>query len=336
MRNDSFNALRERLKNLSVSSILFGMCMMLMFSCDSGDLDEMKDVDINDTTNEPIESDEYATYSYRRSIWLSSLGGLDSPQSIALYEDSMVALYYGATMKIFNLKTKSLEGSVKLPYEPYSHPHSNTICFGKDCYSKTDKYPLLYVSQWYVNSENGVLVFRIFNEEGKYDLQFLQLIRFDTSLTGNVGQGPIDWVVDTDHGELYSLAYSLAGEDSYMVTEDNATVITRCRLPNFTEGKEVILKNEDIKDRYELEVFQYSQDKAYHNGHIYALAGYYVAPESISLRDIDLTKRKIVSKIDLSEYGGEPEGLSISRDGDLVFTWVDSSDLYTFSEWFNK
>lgn len=308
-----------------LSNLLILYCCICVCACG-------KEVITYEDFSEKIEEDDnegYVARSLQRQVWLNDLKGLDSPQSIAICGSLMVAVYYSATLKIFNLKTGELKATMKLPYEPYSMPHSNTISFGRDYYRDTDEFPLFYVSQWYSNSENGALVYRIVGENEQYRIELEQLIRFDDSLIDTVGAGQIDWVVNTDTDELLALTYKLPGDESFLIVEDNATIVTRCRLPHFSEGKEVTLYNEDIIGVFELEAFQYSQDKVYHEGHIYALAGYYVSPESLCLRDIDLNAEKIITKYDLSEYGGEPEGLSI-LDGELICTWVSSTDLYTF------
>lgn len=196
-------------------------------------------------------------------------------------------------------------------------PHANVSCFGNDVLDGSP-FPPLYISQWDYNGERGVVVVKITECNGNYSCETIQTIIPDIKDKEKFGRGATDWLVDTDNSKLYSLAYYIAGSST--IVESNKECICMFDLPKIDEGGNIVLTDDDIIDSFELEMFNYSQDKCYHKGNIYVSSGAPNHPEWLKIRCIDLAKKEIVSIMDLSKWGSEPEGMDI-YDGDLLINY---------------
>lgn len=299
--------------------------------------------DIDSITFEKDKPYEFSGFYYGNDIILSSenskrhwfgiekLGwkyDIKYHQAMASYGNYLIILSDADLKKqtvrgsVYDIETGALIQDVPFPYMDYHKLHSNVCCFGQEII-EGGQMPLLYVSQWDYRSERGVFVYNIYrDEEGSFKADLKQVIIPNGTILDSlyIGKGGADWIVDTDKGYLYCISYYLAGPTT--VIEGNKEMITKFRLPQLSDGLEVILTQDDVVDHFELEVFNKSQDKTYYNNKLYVISGCGGLEEGRRnyLRVIDLDKKKVETKIDL--YGiveGEPEGLTIYNDT-LLFT----------------
>lgn len=196
-------------------------------------------------------------------------------------------------------------------------PHANVSCFGNEVLDGSP-FPPLYISQWDYNGERGVVVVKIVVRNGNYSCETVQTIIPDIKDKERFGRGSTDWIVDTDNCKLYSLAYYIPGSSA--IVENNKECICVFELPKIGDGKNIVLTDDDIVENYELEMFNYSQDKCYYNGNIFVSSGAPERPEWLKIRCIDLAKKEISSIMDLSKWGSEPEGMDI-YDGGLLMNY---------------
>ena len=86
-------------------------------------------------------------------------------------------------------------------------------------------------------------------------------------------------------------------------------------MPSISAGSNITLGLEDIIDNFEVENIPTRQDCCIHNGILYIENGYMNPHYKATLRAIDLSKKEVVSKIDISKIvDGEPECLEFDED----------------------
>lgn len=255
---------------------------------------------------------------------------------MAIYGDIAVFMIYnyntdgqtqdGAlTMHIYNLRTNSKLASLNVPYGNYTIPHCNTSVFGNEFGSENSIAPLLYVSQW--NGERNCLVYDITLSNHVYSVELKQVISTSGISQEIEGVGMRDWIVDTDHNCIYSMAYYI---NSDATEEGNKTMFLKFALPSLSDGNNVVLTQSDVLDNFELEFFKFFQDKCYNGNKIYIAAGMYDYQSITKIRVLDLTTKQIVTVIPLGEtYNDEPEGLDVYEDK-LLMTY-GTMTLYNIS-----
>jgi hypothetical protein len=75
-------------------------------------------------------------------------------------------------------------------------------------------------------------------------------------------------------------------------------------------------------------MFLVSQDKTYYKGRFFVASGSHVKPGSLYLRVLNVSDLSIVAKVDLSAFGGEPQGLSVNGEGRLMLSYYYLPNLY--------
>lgn len=250
-------------------------------------------------------------------------------QSLAVHGDKMFTVSANEQVTVTDLVTYKQLGTFSLPLGSHSALHANTCCFGKHFAREGDEFPLFYVSQWFGDEERGVLVYRITRPDGKYRCELVQAIIPDPSME-KIGKGSADWVVDTDSGYLYCFAYKLIGNTSTRM-DGNAMIVTQFDLPSPDDGPEVTLTDGDVVRSAELDMMLVTQDKCYRNGEIFIVSGSHTVAGSLRLRSLSLLTLTVTRDIDLSVYGGEPQGLDFGPDGKLLGSYYYVPCLYHYS-----
>lgn len=187
--------------------------------------------------------------------------------------------------------------------------HSNIGSLGTEFYNG-NTIPLIYLTDW--DGEKGVKVFNLSNTT--YTMSCVQSINPSSELLNSdiFGQGNTDFIVDREKGFLYSICYK---EDTWREIESNKTCICKFAIPRLSEGRNITLGLEDIIDHFEVENIPTRQDCCIHNGILYIENGYMNPHYKATLRAIDLSKKEVVSKIDISKIvDGEPECLEFDED----------------------
>lgn len=187
--------------------------------------------------------------------------------------------------------------------------HSNIGSLGTEFYNG-NTIPLIYLTDW--DGAKGVKVFNL-NDEN-YTMSHLQsIVPSSELLQSNIfGLGNTDFIVDKENGFLYSICYK---ENTWMEIETNKTCICKFALPRLSEGNNITLGLDDIIDHFEVENIPTRQDCCIYNGILYIENGYVTPYYKATLRAIDLSKKEVVSKIDISKIvDGEPECLEFDED----------------------
>lgn len=244
-------------------------------------------------------------------------------QSMAVYGKYMITSVYsgtgtaeqGATCtgQIIDLETGE-KVNISFPIGLYNRPHCNTMVFGNEFATGNTILPLLYISMWDYSNERGCLVYNINKNGDEWTVNLVQAIIPNIQSIGTdiIGNGSTDWVVDTDNNFIYAMAYYIAGSST--IVQGNKQMIVKFALPKLSDGQEITLTGSDVLDHYETECFNYGQDKTYHCGKVYIIAGGGSSYREMNrLRVLDLLQRQIVTRINLN-ISSEPEGLTIYND----------------------
>lgn len=236
---------------------------------------------------------------------------------------------------MWDLKTGSKIGNFNLGHEfegvKYYKPHANVVCFGAEKTEKSD-YPLLYVGQTYGflygqidYKASGIIVYELLNESGVYSSNIVQIIRPDVNddiLMQAMGPFIHNYVVDTDHNMLYSFNYE--GKSYWDATMD--ILVVSFKLPKLSDGKEVVLTNEKIVDKFTIPMAYCIQSIFYYEGLIYFMNGSHTNHKWI--RSLNLESKKIESKIVFTEIGGEPQFCGYWKGKFLMYFAGDWAPLF--------
>ncbi|MBP3774585.1 MAG: hypothetical protein ILA34_04465 [Bacteroidaceae bacterium] len=261
---------------------------------------------------------------------LQKLPGMVKTQGMAIHGNYLLAVTQFGKASIYDIRENKLINVMYVPWQETDSkaPHANAACFGREYAPGNKDLPLLYVSTWYWNTGRTCQIYDVRRQaDGKFTMDLVQTI-YPNNLDKDIfGSGCSDWVVDTDKGYIYALTYKLEGSST--LTDGNAQMITKFRLPKLKDGKHIHLKNDQILDHYQLEMFNYSQGKTYYKGHIYINSGNVHCPYWMWLRAIDLKQRAMVNKSSLATViPGEPEGLDVLNGKLVLFTYSKSGELY--------
>ncbi len=86
-----------------------------------------------------------------------------------------------------------------------------------------------------------------------YSVELVQKIRPGNISGEIIGYGSIDYVVDIDSNELYSLAYYKSNGSTISGTNGNKEMICKFPLPSISDGEEILLNEKDLLDCYSFE-----------------------------------------------------------------------------------
>ena len=295
--------------------VLIFYALILLAGCSS---DARVNSDSEDLATGAIQ-DNYEVLIANKSI--ISFPGLGDKQSMAFYGNKAVFVN-GNYCEIYDLVSFKRESQLSLPSEYYDPPHANTLCMGRDKFSVNSYFPALYVSSW----DNGRHAFVYdFSCSGRYfEASLVQVIDPGYVSKEIIGEGYLDWVVDSDGGYLYAVAYHL--KNTSTTIEGNYTHITRFVLPSL-EQKVVTLRDSDVIDSFVIPVMTIFQDKCFSNGNLYVAAGHPGLGTEFSpkLFSINVLSKKM-TEYNLP-FNGEPEGLCY-YEGKLWLNLYGDSNIY--------
>ena len=248
-------------------------------------------------------------------------------QAMAVYGDFIILFTYdtsNAIAYLYKLSDGTLLANLCLPNATYKRPHCNAASFSRVFNSANSILPLLYVSQWYNDSEKGCFVYDITLNNGTYSVNLVQTILPTNVSSATLGAGQMDWVVDPV-GYIYSVGYLV--NNGARITTNNKTVITKFALPKVSDGSVVTFGDADVLDCFEIPVFIYRQDLCFESGRILMLAGMTnnTAPRRFVI--INPEKHCISSLASLEFINEEPEGIGVI-DGKILVGFNGDAVVY--------
>lgn len=240
----------------------------------------------------------------------TSVFGEQSIQGSCVYGNTLfVACNTMSKIAMYDLILKNKIGEIVL--SPVSTYHCNTINFGKQKYSESDAYPLLYVSMENI-AEHKLIVLHITDSDGTYNAEVVQTITYPNP-TESLQYYP-NATVDNENQCIYVIGYI---KDSYLEDNSNALRIRKWKLPSLSDGN-VTLEIANSLKTFEIPALNCTQGSLVHNGNILQCYGAQWAGDgSIYLGMISPGEQNMVTKIKMSDIGytTEPESVFIWNGG---------------------
>lgn len=231
-------------------------------------------------------------------------------QGMAIYDHKAYLLNSGGICRVMELKSGQIVGEFFI--QSKDNNHCNSASFGCERV-KGNKVPVMYISQ--CNLPHKCFV-ESMTDSCSVLVQTISICR-------NGEDGIVhDWVVDSRHKVLYAVvSLKRKGEQIYLRHK-----ITRYRLPQLSEGKDVELTDADAYDSFEVQFPNLLQGAAIKGNLMYLPTGCNSKSEGnpdVGRREVivvNLKKRTIVRKIDLMQMTDcEPEDCDFYRGKLLVY-----------------
>jgi len=234
-----------------------------------------------------------------------------SAQGMVIYENRAFVFNDGGRCRVLNLNTGKIEKEFLLGSAPLN-PHVNTACFGKEK-PISGNLPYMYVSE----------------TRGQFRCFVEQLI-VDSSLhvqtiTAKVKGKPLQmktWIVDIKNNFLYGITRD------YKKLNDKGefrNTMYKLRLPKVSEGRDVVLTEKDIYEKYDLYFASGIQGGKIKNNYLYLTTGREQTAEKRgdskrAIYVIDLQNKRIKNVIDMTYITvNEPEDIDFYKGNILLF-----------------
>jgi hypothetical protein len=266
---------------------------------------------------------------FLRKDW-KTIGIPNFAQSLAIYGDYIV-FFYGtanATGSIWSISGGTKIADLSFEYGTFGRPHGNVICFGTEFAEGNTELPLLYVSQW--DNEGGCLVYNISTDGSSWSCSLVQTIMVENMDADRYGSNLGDWVIDNDARTIYSVKYKIASSSTLT---GNALHFCKFTLPKLSDGPSVVFTDTDVIDSFTTAMVQTTQDKKIHEGVLFFSAGN-TSNNKQKICAVSLTRKSIISEINLEGYGNEPEGIDIIDEGMVLGYGSSPTKFYIISDVF--
>ena len=230
-----------------------------------------------------------------------------SAQGMAIYGDNAFLMSDGGLCRQFNLLTGKVTKSFLLASSS-ENPHVNNACFGTERLEGSE-FPVIYITE--CRKEQ----FRCFVESFDSVAHLQQVIQAQNK---NKISGVLIWATDIGNGALYSITRIKKSGITY-------NTITKYRLPKINEGKNVIMNEKDILDKFDVIFPNILQGCKIRGNYMYIVTG---LQQSQSHREdakraiqvIDLKKKKLAKTIDLTYVTtNEPEDIDFYQGKCLLY-----------------
>ncbi len=245
-------------------------------------------------------------------------------EDLHVYYTAMTDSATNGLVNVYDLSTKVIKRTYRCESSTLAeHLHLNTVCAGIE--KNGNDIPYVYISEWGYATPRRCFVESLTTDGSKV----VQIISVQSD-SKSVGEGSMDYIVDTDGGYLYIYTYKLAGVSTLLEKDGvkNKIIITKFNLPKINDG-DVTLTDNDIINQFELPFIPIGQGKMIVNGKLYVPCGNTSYTEYVKLYVIDLNKKAVCSVLDLYESLGkkEPEGCFMYQDS---FYLTDTDSVYRF------
>lgn len=242
-----------------------------------------------------------------------------SAQGMAIWGDKAYLFNDGGLCRVLNLQSGNVIRELHLA-SSNKNTHVNAACFGDESI-RQDGMPVIYISEYNLPSRCFV---ESIGDTTSYLLQ--------TILAQEKGKDVWvqSWIIDTKEKSLYAVARLSPSKGE---TRTAKVRITKYRLPSLQEGTIVVLSEKDKKDSFIVEFASGTQGGVIKDGKMYLSSGLQESARGSFnakrvIQVIDLKRRKIVKKIDLTYVTtNEPEDLDF-YNGKLLLYCGQEGGLY--------
>ena len=231
---------------------------------------------------------------------------------MAVNGDSAYLMSDGGICRVLDLKKGYVVRTFNMGSSAKGN-HINNACFGKKDVSN-GQMPLLYLSE--CMGKGRCFVEQIVGDSSR-------LVQTIEATKKGKNYRMTNWVVDNEQGYLYGVT-----RDRNELLDSAWNVIChiiKYRIPQLEEGPKVYLSEKDIIDHYEVIYPNILQGCKIRGNKMYLLTG---LQQSMSYRKdsqravlvIDLKKKKLISKIDLTYVTvNEPEDIDVYKNKWLLY-----------------
>lgn len=211
--------------------------------------------------------------------------------------------------------------------------HCNTMFFGSDFYSASDKFPLLYISQENMPSR-CTIVCRLYQNGDTYSIKIIQYIYFEST------EEMIYYPNSYYDYNTFTLYYGGYTKNSYMKEADNKLKFYSFPLPDFRLN-DVTLNTRDASHSFTIDSETATQGGFVSNGYLYqsfsglqeAAAPFSKPGEPPKMKIIDLENGEVVKEYnDLTIFGvhDEFENIALSESGRIFAHGNTHLKIYEF------
>jgi hypothetical protein len=251
-----------------------------------------------------------------------------SSQGMAIYKNSLFLLNNGGYCRIYDLKSEKLVSDFELGSAEYKNNHCNNASFGLEFPKDNKEFPAFYVAECY--GERRCFVESITRNGSK----LIQILRIET-------EGPesksFDWVVDRKQKCLYTIARPSDEEIDSIGTK--IYLITKLPLPSL-DKKEVIFKQKDVIEQFEIAFPNLSQGASIHKNYLYLPVGRHTYSGVEKYKDahrdiivVNLKTKQIEKIIDIQDIvDGEPEDIDFYQNNLILYCGQKDGGVYNLEK----
>jgi len=232
-------------------------------------------------------------------------------QGIIIFDKYAYLMNDGGLCRKYDLEQKKVVSEFMLA-SAGSKTHVNAVCLGEECHQQ-GTMPVVYISE--CNDRYRCFVEDLSGDKPKL-LQTIQAVYYGKTELN------VSWVVDTANNAIYSVTR----DNSIFKTSGTArNIITQYRLPKISDGKEILLTEKDILNRFDIAFPNILQGVKIKGRYMYIVTG---LQESMSTRQdarraiqvVDLKKKILKNTIDLTYLTtNEPEDMDFYKGRCLLF-----------------
>lgn len=233
-------------------------------------------------------------------------------QGMAIYGDSALLMSDGGGYRLLDLSSGRIVRDGVLA-SAGKNTHVNCACFSSEKVNGSF-YPLLYITEF--RDPSRCFVEQI-GEDGRNKLvQTISAMKNGTKGLVRV------WVVDNENRKLYGITRGKMHLDAFGSVKNT---ILKFRLPDISEGKNVILTEKDVESQFEVIFPNALQGGKIRKGKLYISTGYSESSRESTeypraLLVVDLKKQKLIKKTDLTYVTtNEPEDIDFYKGRCLLY-----------------
>lgn len=234
-----------------------------------------------------------------------------SAQGMAIYGYQAYLFSDGGLCRVYDFNNSKVVNEFKLSTSAPTN-HVNNACFGIELGSY-NQIPFIYITE----CKNK---FRCFVEEILPDTT--RLVQTISATNNGKPERVLVWAIDREHGLLYSVTRS----DKTLKSQGySQNTITEYKLPNVSDGDEVVLREKDVLKRYVVQFPNILQGAKISKGKLYIVTGLQQSAShrldaQRAIQVIDLKKGVLVKTIDLTYLTtNEPEDIDFYKGKALLY-----------------
>lgn len=234
-----------------------------------------------------------------------------SAQGMAIWNDQAFLMSDGGRCRVYDLKSAKVTNEFMLA-SAYKDNHVNNACFGREI-PEEGNAPALYITE--CKKQYRCFVEQISADSSRL-IQTIQAKEKDKVLPILI------WVTDSGNGFLYAVTRTRQKLDSIGSVPNT---IRKYRLPELNEGKNILLTEKDVLDKFVIPFPNILQGAKIRGHYLYIVTGLQETSNSRqdskrAIKVIDLKTKTMKESIDLTCVTmNEPEDMDFTGGKALLY-----------------